>query len=95
MAEDHFKNPSLPPKGPWNNQKSAKKVENLLELAKTRAAVQKKLNVELLRETINLREFVKTHVLLTPGALLVGCELQFVLHFRGIRRRVQKSCFDQ
>ena len=26
-----------------------------------------------------LREFVKTHVILTPGALLVGCGLQFVL----------------
>ena len=47
---------------------------------------------------LNLREFVKTSVILTPGALLVGCEPQFVLHFRGIRgirRSVQKSCFDQ
>ena len=35
--------------------------------------------------SLNLREFVKTHVILTPGALLVGCEPQFVLHFRGIR----------
>ena len=32
-----------------------------------------------------MREFVKTSVILTPGALLVGCEPQFVLHFRGIR----------
>ena len=43
-----------------------------------------------------LREFVKTSVILTPGALLVGCEPQFVLHIAGIRwiwRRVQKLCF--
>ena len=33
--------------------------------------------------SLNLREFVKTSVILTPGALLVGCEPQFVLHFRG------------
>ena len=48
--------------------------------------------------SLNLREFVKTHVILTPGALLVGWEPHFVLHFRGIRgirRGVQKSCFDQ
>ena len=32
----------------------------------------------------SLREFVKTSVILTPGALLVGCEPQFVLHFAGI-----------
>ena len=48
-----------------------------------------------------LREFVKTLVILTPDALLVGWEPHFVLHFRGIRgirrirRGVQKSCFDQ
>ena len=30
-----------------------------------------------LNNTHNLREFVKTHVILTPGALLVGCEQQF------------------
>ena len=47
----------------------------------------------------HLREFVKTHVILTPGALLVGWEPHFVLHFRGIRGiagirgGVQKSCF--
>ena len=43
-----------------------------------------------------LREFLKTPVILTPGAVTVGCEPQFVLHFRGIqgiRRRAQKSCF--
>ena len=34
---------------------------------------------------VHLREFVKTSVILTPGALLVGCEPQFVLHFGGIR----------
>ena len=46
----------------------------------------------------NLREFVKTHVILTPGALLVGWEPHFVLHFRGIRRiagGVQKLNFEQ
>ena len=46
----------------------------------------------------NLREFVKTSVILTPGALLVGCELQFVLHFRGIRGirgGAQKLIFEQ
>ena len=29
----------------------------------------------------SLREFGKTHVIFTPGALMVGGELQFVLHF--------------
>ena len=42
-----------------------------------------------------LREFVKTSVILTPSALLVGCEPQFVLQIRGIRRGVQKSCFEE
>ena len=48
-----------------------------------------------------LREFVKTSVILTPGALLVGCEPQFVLHFRGIvwirgiRGGAQKLIFEQ
>ena len=32
----------------------------------------------------HLREFVNTHVNLTPDALVVGCEPQFVLHFAGI-----------
>ena len=43
--------------------------------------------------SLNLREFVKTSVILTPGALLVGCEPQFVLHFREIRRmrRIRRS----
>ena len=48
--------------------------------------------------SLNLREFVKTSVILTPGALLVGCEPQFVLHFvgiRGIRRGAQKLIFEQ
>ena len=51
--------------------------------------------------SFNLREFVKTSVILTPGALLVGCEPRFVLHFAGIRGTrgiaggVQKSCCDQ
>ena len=55
----------------------------------------------LMSLAINLGEFVKTHVILTPGALLVGCEPQFVLHFRGIAgiRRiaggVQKLNFEQ
>ena len=50
---------------------------------------------------LNLREFVKTHVILTPGALLVGWEPHFVLHFRGIRGirqiagGVQKLNFEQ
>ena len=30
-----------------------------------------------------LREFVKTHVILTPGALLVGWEPHFVLQLPG------------
>ena len=45
-----------------------------------------------------LREFVKTHVILTPGALLVGWEPHFVLHFRGIRGirgGAQKLIFEQ
>ena len=29
----------------------------------------------------NLRESVRTHVTLTPGVVIVGCEPQFVLHF--------------
>ena len=41
----------------------------------------------------NLREIFKTPVILTPGAVTVGYELQFVLHFRGIRGGAQKSCF--
>ena len=48
--------------------------------------------------SLNLREFVKTSVILTPGALLVGCKPQFVLHFRGIqgiRGGVQKMIFEQ
>ena len=48
--------------------------------------------------SFNLREFVKTSVILTPGALLVGCEPQFVLHFRGIewiRGGAQKLIFEQ
>ena len=51
--------------------------------------------------TTNLRECVKTHVIFTPGALLVGCLPQFVLHFAGIDRirwirgRAQKSIFEQ
>ena len=28
----------------------------------------------------NLRELVKTHVILTPGAVTIGCEPQFVPH---------------
>ena len=45
-----------------------------------------------------MREFVKTSVILTPGALLVGCEPQSVLHFRGIaviRWGAQKLIFEQ
>ena len=51
--------------------------------------------------SFNLREFVKTHVILTPGALLVGWEPHFVLHFRGIRwirwirGGAQKLIFEQ
>ena len=49
----------------------------------------------------NLKEFVETSVILTPGALLVGCEPQFVLHFvgirwiRGIRGDAPKLIFEQ
>ena len=49
-------------------------------------------------QDLNLREFVKTHVILTPGALLVGWEPHFVLHFRGIRwirGGAQKLIFEQ
>ena len=58
------------------------------------------VGVSILQNVSNLREFVKTHVTLTPGALMVDGELQFVLHFggiHGIRREirggVQKLCF--
>ena len=49
---------------------------------------------------INLSKFVKAHVILTPGALVVGYEPQFVLHFAGIvwiggiRRRVQSRVLE-
>ena len=55
----------------------------------------------LIHNLLDLREFVKTSVILTPGALLVGCEPQFVLHFRGIRGirgirgGAQKLIFEQ
>ena len=45
---------------------------------------------------LHLREFFKTPVFLTPRAVTVGCELQFVLHFweiPGISGEVQQSCF--
>ena len=46
----------------------------------------------------NLREFAKTHGILTPGALFGGCEPQSLLHFRGIRgirHRAPKMIFEQ
>ena len=48
---------------------------------------------------VNVREFFKASVILTPGTLFVGCEPQFVLHVQGIRQirqissRGHKSCF--
>ena len=43
----------------------------------------------------SLKEFVKTHIILIPGAVTIGCKPHFVLHFREIRGRAQQSCFGQ
>ena len=49
------------------------------------------------QEINNLKEFVKARAILTPGALLVRCEPQLVLHFGGIagtQRHAHKLCFE-